>query len=157
MKQYFLSICAAALLCYLWQSLTPGGAGKKRSWLIGSLILVLVILSPLVALDGDDLFQSFAAYEAETDDLEKKALDQTKSAMESIISERCTEYILEQTEKFEDVSLEFMFTFDRKHEVPIPVGVQVTGACSAYTQEFLQQILENDLGISAERQVWNIS
>lgn len=157
MKQYFLSICAAALLCYLWQALTPDGAGKKRSWLIGSLILVLVILSPLIALDADDLFESFTDYEAETDDLQKEAADQTRSAMETIISERCTEYILEQAEKFENVSLQISFTFALQNGLPTPVGVQITGRCTAHTQQLLQQILEDDLGIPMERQVWNIT
>lgn len=157
MRQYFLSVCAAAILCYLWQTLAVNGSGKKRAWLIGSLILILAVLSPLIVLDGTDLLESFSAYETETDNLQTEAANQTRQTMEAIISEGCTEYILDQAEKLEDVSLQVSFTFTLKDGIPTPTGAQISGACTFGTQQILKKILEQDLGIPVERQVWNIS
>ena len=119
---------------------------------ISGLLLSIVILSPAVNWDFDAVM-TYAESFGEAGALAAEA--GSKLAAEEaglIIKEELSAYILEKAaELHTDLRVDISLTDD---VIPVPDSITLRGTISPYVKQMLQKILEEELGITKERQIW---
>ncbi len=151
--QYLLSVTGAAVAGGIFRRLLPE---KGTAGLIGKLLtgvfLALTVISPwtdiqLGQLEGLTLDISSQAAQAVAD-----GEDRTNAALASVIKQECQAYILD---KAQDLGLTLSVEVElSRDQIPVPVSVRLQGAAGPYAKSRLAQVLEEDLGIEKERQLW---
>lgn len=152
LRQYVISVTGAALICGIVTGMVKkDGAGELIRMLCG-LVLACTVLYPLVGLRmadaALDLFPSLEAGKAMAAQGEKI----TRDEMADIIKSQTEAYILDKaTELGVSLTAEVLLGED---EIPVPVGVILSGAASPYAKSQLTNAIEKDLGIPKEKQIW---
>lgn len=149
-RQYILSVIAAAVLCGILYNLCIGKTTASVMKLICGIFLSLVVMSPLRTIDLTDLPAISLGFLEEgrqvTAEGEKMAMD----SYSTIIKERTEAYILDKAEALDaGIAVEVFLDGDA-----IPVGVRISGNVSPFAQSALTACLEEDLGIAKEAQEW---
>lgn len=152
-RQYVISVAAAAILCGILKSILPGKdtmAGVLR--LITGIFLAFTVIKPLAQVELGDLPVLSSDYlsdaQAASSDGEKIAAD----AMADIIKHQAEAYILDKAQSL-NLSLTVTVTVS-DDPLPTPVGVRLSGAVSPYAKSCLERVIEEDLGIAKENQIW---
>ena len=153
-QAYILSVICCALLC----AVVSGIGAKKGSSamilkLISGIFLVFTLIRPVSDMDLGDM-------EFRLPDLTENAtyasnMGQTyaESQLEAIIKAETEAYILDKAQALQaDVTV--AVTLDGNH---IPAALQISGQFTPRAMEELSRILETDLGIAKEDQIWNAS
>lgn len=152
-RQYLLSLTAAAVLCGIITTLVPGkGASQKLVKLLSGLLLTLAALQPVARLDLNKFLTNwdFALSQGEYAAADGEII--ARDAMAKLIKDNCEAYILDKATEFglritAQVSL-------NGEEIPKPVSVVIVGSASPYAKSQLQRIISDDLGIPKEAQTW---
>ena len=75
-----------------------------------------------------------------------------EDAYRSGIKQRTESYILEKARSLgTEVTVEVTLSTE---EMPVPIGVTLTGSISPYAKEQLAQMMEQELGINRKEQIW---
>ena len=153
-REYLVSVTAAALLCGIIRSLAgeKGGSGGLLG-LICSIFLALTVIRPLKELDLKDISILPADLMAEAQSVSAQGAEYTREASEQIIKQRCEAYVLDKARELE-AQIRVEIELSREGD-PIPVSSRVTGELSPYAKGKLSRILKTDLGIPEEDQQWN--
>ncbi len=152
-RQYLLTITAAAVLCALINSLLKSkGSIYAVIKLLTGLFMALCAISPFLNI-GDLNFNSFTdAINIEAAEVviagENMALESTGR----IIKEQVAAYILDKAATM-DLDIEVEVTLDSSNP-PQPCAVMLKGAVSPYAKEILGQYINDTLGIAKEDQFW---
>lgn len=154
MKAYILSVICAAFLC----AIVSGMVDKKSTVgavlkLICGIFLTFTVVKPITEI-------RLSEWEAIPWDLLQEAeavsnigSNQAQAELEAIIKQKITAYILDKANSL-DGTLSVEVTLD---EAGIPVEVILTGTISSQGKDTLSGILQSDLGIAKENQIWNVS
>lgn len=147
-KDWLLSVTAAALIVALAQALVPEGAVKKIGALIGGMVLLTVLMRPVATLDLEALTRWTAAY-IPTEDTQT---DQGGQMMKSLIAQKTSAYIVDKGAAL-GVSCQAAVQVETDESGwPVPWEAEITGALSPEQRSALSQALEEDLGIPPARQ-----
>lgn len=152
-RGYLLSITAAALLLALVQALLPQGAARRTAAMVGGLLILLTVLSPLAKLDYDSLAKSIAQLQMETETMRTGIEVGSRDLMAGIIKQRCETYILDKAGQM-GLTLEVEITLSEGVDYPYPVSVTLRGAATEAQKRTLTAYITENLGIPAERQEW---
>ena len=156
LKLYILSVTVTALYVSICSTFISDGPVRKSASLIGSLILVLTVLAPVINIDETSIKRASNELQRQFDlEMSKLAVDD-HTIMEDVIREQCEAYILDKAEE-ENMSLEVFITMGSESDIPIPVGAEITGSVSDAQQEALSRIISEDLGIPLEMQEWKMN
>lgn len=150
MKQYILTVVAAAILVSILQSLAGQGAMGSMVKLIGGIFMALTVISPLVKMELPDPVQWFSVLSAEGASAAAEGNAMANDATRSIIKTQVEAYILDKAASY-DASLSVETVLD---ETGVPVMVTLTGAISPYAKARMARMLEDDLGLGKEAQQW---
>lgn len=148
-RQYIISVVAAALLCGIVTGLMPGGQASQIIKMVCGLFLAYTVLQGLTGLDiRFPDWESFAA----TDARQAAAMGESlgEEAQAQVIKEQTRAYILDKATAL-GLTLEVEVTLD---EEKIPREVTIKGQASPYERQRLQSIIALELGISKENQQW---
>lgn len=152
-KSYLLSIITAAIISGLVISI----AGKKGMnaaviKLLVGIFMAITVISPWTKLEIVSIseFLSDTKIEAGVSISEgQKLATETKSL---IIKSKTEAYILDKADSLGlEVDAEVTVTGT---DPPIPDAVALKGQASPYAKKRLQQLIEQDLGIPEEKQLW---
>ena len=150
LKDWLLSVTAAALALALAQAITPEGTVKKIGALVGGMVLLLVLVKPVLAIDLEDLANQTAQFVPQTE----FETDQGEQMMKSLIAQKTSAYIV-------DKGLDLGFDCTAKVTVGedgsgwfVPWRVEITGAWTAEQKTALSKAVAQELGIPAERQTF---
>lgn len=152
LRGYVLSAVAAACFCGIVLSILPKGSTRELLKLLCGLFLAFTALSPLTRLDlsfAEEFVNRFAGEAAQTAALgeqysQKQIRDSIKTETEA--------YILDKANAIgAAITPEVTLSAD---PVPIPIGVRICGAISPYARQRLETMLQEELGISKENQLW---
>lgn len=149
-KDWLLSVTAAALIVALAQALVPEGAVKKIGALIGGMVLLTVLLRPVAALNLEELTRWTAAY-APTEDTE---INQGGQMMKSLIAQKTSAYIVDKGKEL-GVSCTARVTVGQDASGwPVPRSVEISGTWSQKEKEALSRAIEEELDIPSQRQIF---
>ena len=152
-REYLLSVTAAALVCGIVRSLTAGKgsiAGIIR--LICGIFLSLTVIMPVMDIDLRRMDFPAAGIMQEAGEAVSEGEDYAKRAMARLIKEQSEAYILDKARSYGlDISVEITVG---NEDTPVPVASRIKGRISPYAKGQLAKILEYDLGIPEEDQKW---
>ncbi len=153
LSKYILSVIAAALVVSLVSALadTKSTTGKLIK-LVGGVFLALTLMQGIRYLDVDRLFYRLEFYEVESESAAAFGENLSADSLRSIIKSKTESYILDKARLYRaNLTVEVTLSNDR---IPIPVSVRLQGNVSPFAKYQLQQLIENDLAISKEDQLW---
>ena len=149
-RTWLTAVAAVTLLLSVVQQLVPPGSLRETASFAGGLILLTVLLQPLAALRGADLDLSFQDCRQAVEQQQTELEDRRQTELAALIESATAAYISDKADSM-GLALEARVTAEAADGVPVPVRVTLTGEKSGE----LSRWLETELGIPAERQVWN--
>ena len=150
-KDYLLSITAAAVICGCVNSIVSGNSWISRLVkLLCGLFLVVTAIQPVIDIKVSDVYQFTEQLALDADqavyDGEQIAVDE----MKRIIKEKTETYILDKAKTLgTELNVEIVL------DGVLPVGVILTGDVSPYAKGCLCETISQDLGIPLKEQIWN--
>ena len=153
LKQYLLSVVAAAILCSIIMRLVgKKGALSAIVKLLTGLFLAVTVISPWAKLQIMDFSTYANGLSAQAQDAVEHGQAMAYLETSSIIKSRTEAYILDKAASL-GLHLEVEVTVSGS-EPPQPSAVTLRGAVSPYAKQQLQQIIAKDLGIPEGSQTW---
>lgn len=151
--RYIVSVSTAAILCGILKSILPSkGISAAVLRLIAGIFLTFVAIRPLTRVELDALPAISGWYVSEGKTASALGEDLAKESMADIIKSQTEAYILDKAQGLQlKIKVEIILSSD---DPPIPVAVTISGTISPYAKRQLETILEQDLGIPKENQLW---
>lgn len=154
LKGYILSIVSAAVVCAAAKVLLDKktAIGRIAGMLCG-IFMVITVIAPLreITFSGITEYMEGLTCDADTYVQEGKSMYQIHTA--DIIKTQTEAYILDKATRMGlEISVEVELD---ENSGNIPCGAVVTGGLSPYAREVLGSYMEDSLGISKEKQLWN--
>ena len=152
-KQYILTIVSASVICGLILSLTgkKGTVGAVTKLLCG-LFLSVTVISPFLGSNLLDFSSYESIWQAEADYHASLGVDSADKRAREIIKDNCEAYILDKAVSL-GADIQVQITLSRENP-PVPQGITVTGSASPYARQAIKKLIEADIGISEENQLW---
>ena len=153
MGRYLLSVIAAAVLVSVLTSLTQGKlalSGILRL-LCGSFLLV-VLLQPVIHFDFGYIDTFLADMTPEAELVSSRGEEMARSQISEIIKADTQAYILDKAGLY-NAQLQVEVTLS-DGELPVPVSVTIYGETTEQIRESLGSIMERELDIPKECQIW---
>ena len=152
-RQYITSVITAAMLCAVVSAIL----GKKGT--VGALIklicgvfLALTIIRPVANVEIENILSFSVPYEAEAAEAVMAGERMTEDSIGAIIKTQTEAYILDKADALGiKVSVEVTVGAGQP---PVPTAVVIRGDVSPYAKGRLKTMIEEDLGITKENQVW---
>lgn len=153
MTQYLISITAAAVITLLIQKLLDGkGTVSNIAKMLCGIFLLLSILSPIADIKFSNLDDISFIYFQDGSEAVSKGATMANEQLRDSISKRVCAYILDKAEDYDArLSVNVVLSED---QIPVPISVEICGNISPYGKRQLQMMIEKDLGISQEDQIW---
>ena len=152
-REYVIQVTATALICAVVFRLARGSGGTKMIIrLLCGIVLSCSIIQPVKQLEFSPFEELNRTFRQEAD----RAVEQGKIASAAAWADSITQgveaYILEKTKAMHlDMIVEVELADD---EVPTPVGVRMVGKVAPYAKSVLSDMIEQDLNIPKEQQIW---
>lgn len=153
LRGYLLHVTAACLLVNLTLGLLPKGKLQKPLRFCGSLVILLAVAAPILRLEGADFARGFASWQADTASLRQELAEESRAMLEERIKQECEAYVWDKAAAL-GLTVEIELGYGKDAVYPYPVSAVVTGQYTHAQKLRLQDILEEELGIAKERQVW---
>lgn len=153
MKNYILSIIAAAFVCALAITVTnPKTAVGQIVKLLAGILMTVTIVAPLTDISFQNVTEYFSGLSAEADSFVDEGTNLYKDNVAGIIKSQTEAYILDKAERMGlEIAVEVELDVSNNS---IPRAVTVFGALSPYAKETLGDYIADTLGISKENQEW---
>ena len=152
-REYLLSIIAAAMVCSIVNTLIPKDCAQRSAIrMICGLFLAITAVSPLANFSLDNIQGYWSNIQMESDQIIDYGESEANNAYRDIIKDKTEAYILDKA-SYMGLTIEVEVTLS--DTVPSsPYSVEITGAISPHSKTKLQEIIVNDLAIPEERQKW---
>ena len=152
-KEYILSVTAAALICSVIHSLLPGKSSMRTVIkLISGLYLSITVISPLLQLDISDYSDFGIMISNEADAITAEGEKITANATGEIIKTKTQAYILDKAAALgADLQVKTELAETKPYA---PTRVVISGAASPYVRRQLTEWISQTLGIPEEAQEW---
>lgn len=152
LSAYVLSVtCAALILGILKGILNDKSGASALLRMLGGLFLTLAIISPITKFDLSNL-TNFAGDLSDAGQNAAAEGEQIgKAEYRSIIKASTEAYILDKAQTYQaELAVEVSLCDD----TAVPVHARLQGDISPYGKNQMQQMMEDDLGIAKENQLW---
>lgn len=153
-RSWLLAVIAVSLLCAVADALMPSGAVKRVGRLVCGLVLIGAILSPLAALDLEGSQRWLESYFVSVQDREAELDETVNSQIKVIIEQKLAAYIVDKAAQLGlscRARVECRLSEDG---VYLPVQTEVAGSMTADVQGKLIRVIESDLGVPAQAQIY---
>lgn len=152
-REYLLSITAAAVLCSIVNSLAArAGTAAAAVKMLTGIVLALAVISPLLSISLDHVYAFADGVESEAGEVVASGENYAREAMADIITTRVRAYILDKAEAL-GAQIEVTVRLDGSN---MPAGATISGSVSPYARQVLSETIAQDLGIPTEAQIWNL-
>lgn len=152
LRQYVVSVTTAAIICGMLTATLNKGAVQSLVKLLCGFFLAFTFLSPIGRLNLKILPEDFGLDYEEASDAAQEGERFARNSVAQIIKEQTEAYILDKAAEL-GLSLEAE-VFVSGDEIPIPESVRLAGHASELERGRMEIILEKDLGIAKENQIW---
>jgi stage III sporulation protein AF len=149
------ALAAAAIFASVMLAVTPKGAVRQTVKLICGALLTFALLSPLKSLNFDKLAEFIS--KARLDGREIAASSEKEAAllMKLIIEEETEAYILDKAEALGISGLQVEVSVKEGGQYPYPYSAKIACGASREQKSELSSLIEGELGIPADRQLWS--
>ena len=151
-RQYIISVTAAALIGGIAAGLVPKGTARELVRLLCGMLLAVSVIRPLTGVDlGEWMALSFPSpEEAEA----AAAMGESMAARSrgEIIKEETEAYILDKAAALK-ANLTVEVTVSGSG-TPVPTAAKYRGEVPADVRQQLETIVQTELGIARENQTW---
>ena len=148
-------LCAVSIFCGAAINITPEGGVRRIMQLLCTAALTIAILSPIKEIDFDIYALETARLreaEAAINESAERIDDRLNRA---VIEEQCEEYILDKAEELgADVSVVKVQAQWNLDGLWVPYSAEINAPDTGGAKAALEGVIENELGIPAERQMW---
>lgn len=153
-RRYILGLITAALVTAIVGSiLNKKGVYAAVTKLACGVFMMLAVFSPLTDIRLENVIGTADGFSGEGLLVAERAKQEARESMAAVIKEQTEAYILDKAGSM-GVQLSVEVRLDDS-DIPVPVGVSISGSISPYNQNKLKQIISADLGIRAEEQIWH--
>ena len=151
--QYVIRLTSAALICGAVMSIADKkGAIGVAIKLLAGMFMTFAMISPWVQFRLNDLESFLDDVQIRADRLTGTAENATREEMAKRITDSTAAYILEKAQSLgAEITVEIILD---ESDIPAPCSVRLNGSVSPYGKQKLSSIIENDLGIPPEEQIW---
>lgn len=150
-RAWLTAVVSVTLLLSVVQTLTPKGSLREIASFVGGLLLLAVLLRPLGSVDLSAVSLNLDAYRQTVEQRQAELEQEGQKELVGLIEAELESYISDKAADM-GLTLRVQVTVELDGSgVPAPVSVELTGPRS----EALSRWLETELGVPAERQVWN--
>ena len=154
-REYLLSVVAVALLSGVVLALTPKGAVHRTLTFLSGLAMILTALGPVARLDFDALAQSMARTRIEAEEAAEGVTVDSVELIAELIKEESETYIWDKAAALGVTLTEVSVEVRTDGSYPYPYRAVLTARGTEDQRQRLQQALEEELAIPAERQEWH--
>lgn len=152
LRQYLLQLICAAFVCGIVLALLPkGGIRQWLQWICG-IFLTVTLLAPVTDGKLDDVTLSFPDYRQQANAEAESGAKIASQARKEIIKQTAEAYVLDKA-KAQGVELAVEITVE-DGVLPVPVAAHIRGDLTQEQKQLISQVLEEDLGIPKEAQIW---
>lgn len=152
LRQYVISVVAAAIVCGIVTGVMKEGTAQAVVKLICGLFLTFAVLRPIARLDLADLGNFGLSLSRDAEQAAAVGENLARDALADIIKRETEAYILDKAAAL-NLSLEAEVTVSDS-DPPVPMAVRISGNASPYARLRLQNLIQEELGISKENQLW---
>lgn len=151
--QYVFSVSLSALVLGILRSVPdPKAASTKLIQFAGGIFLMFVLIQPVSQLDLVGFLDSVSSFSPEMEFDTDRAMDTARNSMAEIIIRETEAYILDKAQAL-GLTPEVFVTVS-EDAIPVPKAVRIICSCGNGDMQRLQAIIEEDLGIPKEKQIW---
>lgn len=151
-QRYILSIICAAMICGILLGITKNAFFHKMMKMLCGIFMSVTFLVPLhqidfpaVSIPNVSIMEDARAYAS-------IGAAYTSGESAQVIKEQCEAYILSKAASLEiPVEIEIEIS---DADPPIPIEARLSGTSDPLQRNTLSIILENDLGVTKEHQIW---
>ena len=153
LANYILSVTAAAVIVSIGASLfSEKSAAGTIVRMVGGLFLTFIMLSPVTDWNFESVSAFAHAYAAVGEEAAGKGRELAEEKTREIITDKTCAYILDKAETLRAQLTVQVILSDE--ELPVPERIYLTGQASPYARSMLQRLIEEELGVPKERQIW---
>lgn len=150
-RAWLTAVVSVTLLLSVVQTLIPKGSLREIASFVGGLLLLAVLLRPLGSVDLSAVSLDLAPYQQTVERRQAELEQEGQKELIGLIEAELGSYIWDKAADL-GLTLQVQVTVEPDGSgVPATVSVELTGPKS----EALSRWLETELGVPAERQVWN--
>lgn len=154
MRQWVLSVACGAMIVTILQALLPKNGIGAVGRLASGLVLLLVTVQPLIRLDAEEMAAALTGYRLTQQGYAEELNEMNRDILEKIIEEETEAYILDKAESI-GIACQVTVIYEWSEDgIPYPAQAQIVSDASAEEEKRLSRILEADLGIPPEAQVY---
>ena len=150
--KWAVSLAGGAVLCAICLELSPEGQVKGVQKTLCGMVMALALLSPVLQFDFDAYAANLAKYRIQAQEITGSADSLRQNFSKAYIEEQCQAYILDKARLsgaiVTGVKVETRWVGEG---VWIPVSAEIQGEY----HDTLAALIEGDLGISRDKQVWS--
>ena len=150
-RSWLTSVAAVAMILTVVQTLVPEGAIRRISGFTGGLLLLAALLQPALRTDLGRLRLDFSDYGAAIGERAEELNAAGKEEVARIIAERTAAYISDKADALGLAVTARVEIEPGEDGTPLPHSAELTGPYSRDLADWMAL----ELGIPAERQVWN--
>jgi len=152
-RTYLLSITAAAIVCgLLTRFLGNKGLLGSTVKLLAGIFMALTVIGPWVNIRIDALGDLRFGIAESAEDAAAAGENSAREAMSEIIIAQTQAYILD---KADALGAQLAVTVELSGDMPpVPCGVRLEGRVSPYAKKVISDMIEQELGIGMEEQIW---
>ena len=150
------TLAVGAVFCGVVLLLIPEGAEKRASRLTCALMLTILMIAPLRRLDPQKLTGLLTMKRMETAGFTEDADELSMELYTRIIREEIEEYIWDAARKLGIGELGIRLRLKETGGLPCPWSIDLTGTVTEEQKEKLSLLLEGELGIPRQRQMWSV-
>lgn len=152
LKQYILSIVCAAVICAVITGITKESGHSRILKLVCGIFLALQIIRPLPGISKLSLADLEPLCLEDAKALTEEGRRLARQEKEQVIIEETESYILSKAASQDPgFSVEVILS---DGEDPIPESVVICGSLTEEEKQNLQKVLEEELAIAKENQIW---
>lgn len=154
MRQWLLAVVCGAMLAAVLQALLPKAGAGRIGRLAGSLVVLLAVISPLLRLDAETLTLSVTKFRLAQSGYAEDLSKMNRELLKELIAEQTEAYILDKAEELGIDCRVTVLCEGGDEDTPCPSQVRVTGELSPEQERSLTRVIETQLGIPAQDQVY---
>ncbi len=156
LRTWVLRLTGTAIISSAATALVPEGKTKKSVKFVCGVAAMLALLSIVSDFSYEGFSSYMADYRQKAYEISSEAEEQTKMSERLIIEKQCEAYILDKADELGAYVPEISVRAEwDTNGYWYPVSAELTAEVLPEVKQQLSYIIEADLGIEKDKQVWN--